>query len=137
MKKQIIPPAYQLLSVSDLSWRHEIAGPADRIRYYRGSLAYDLSPDAEWQVPYERERLINVAALARATAEKGLVHLFQRRHRPGIYDYLIQKRAYREQSRSLLVGSAETDPSDTGTGQAMPRVAAAPEQLDMFRSVPS
>jgi hypothetical protein len=127
MEKHIVL-AYHLLTVSELSWFLDTAGPGDKIRYYRGFIACDLSPHAEWHLPYQRDRLENVAALARRAEEKGKAYLFQRRIGPGTYDYLIQIRA------PAPVSSAGANRSDS---DMMACVSAAPEQLDMFRGVPS
>ena len=62
------------------------ASPGDRIAYWRGHLAIELSVTASPLGDSERRHLRGVKVLALSMAETGLVHLVQQRL--GLDDYL-------------------------------------------------
>ena len=65
------------------------AAPGDILEYHRGFLALDIVPQGAR--PAERDQAVELAKVARRAwwaAERGLIHLVQRRHRPYDYSYL-------------------------------------------------
>jgi hypothetical protein len=64
------------------------AVPGDRIVYYRGFLAIDVSPFTFKLLDADRRTLLRVAERALQLAEDGLVHLVQRRMGEGDFTYI-------------------------------------------------
>ena len=64
------------------------AAPGDILEYHRGFLALDTMRQATRLPERERAELARVARRAWWAAERGLVHLVQRRHRSDDYSYL-------------------------------------------------
>jgi hypothetical protein len=64
------------------------AAPGDILEYYRGFLALDIARQSTHLPERERAELARVARRAWWAAERGLIHLVQRRHRSGDYSYL-------------------------------------------------
>ena len=65
------------------------ASPGDVLQYHRGFLAIDREPHSERLPQKERTELIRMCSRAHWAAERGLVHLLQRRHGEGDYSYLL------------------------------------------------
>jgi len=63
------------------------ANPGDRLAYHRGMLAMDASIDGQTPKSDARRELARVARRAWWAAEKGLVHLVQRRNGPDDFTY--------------------------------------------------
>jgi hypothetical protein len=87
-----ITQARRLITEEGLCGWLGTAVPGDRLLYYRGFLALDCAPAAGRLPEGERTELLRVARRALFAAEKGLVHLLQRRHGPDDYSYLIEAR---------------------------------------------
>jgi hypothetical protein len=64
------------------------ASPGDRIAYWRGHLAIELSVTASPLGDSERRRVRGLKVLTLSMAETGLVHLVQQRLGPDDYLYL-------------------------------------------------
>lgn len=64
------------------------AGPGAALVYHRGVLALDASIDNQTPKSDARRELARVAHIAWRAAEKGLVHLVQRRNGPDDFTYL-------------------------------------------------
>jgi hypothetical protein len=68
----------------------ERADPGASLEYHRGLLSHDRGPGSD--LPEERRRaLAKVADAALNAAERGRVHLVQRRNRPFDFSYLAIK----------------------------------------------
>ena len=78
------------------------AAPGDTFEYHRGFLAVDTMPHAERLPDRDRAELIRVAGLAYRAADRGLVHLVQRRHGENDFSYIaIARRRPRLATASL------------------------------------
>lgn len=78
------------------------AVPGDILEYHRGFLALDTMPQGTRLAERERAELARVARRAWWAAERGLIHLVQRRHRSDDYSYLaIARRKPKQASVSL------------------------------------
>lgn len=64
------------------------AAPGDRLVYHRGYLAVDRARGSGRLSEAARRELVAVANLALALADRGEIHLVQRRYRDGDYSYL-------------------------------------------------
>ena len=64
------------------------AAPGDILEYYRGFLALEIARQSTHLPERERAELARVARRAWWAAERGLIHLVQRRHRSDDYSYL-------------------------------------------------
>ena len=64
------------------------ASPGDAHEYHRGFLALDASIDGQTPKSDARRELARVGRITWRAAEKGLVHLVQRRCGPDDYSYL-------------------------------------------------
>ncbi len=69
------------------------AAPGDLLEYHRGFLALDTMPQGMRLAERERTELARVARRAWWAAERGLVHLLQRRNGPDDFTYLAIARA--------------------------------------------
>jgi len=65
------------------------ASPGDVLQYHRGFLAIDREPHSHRLPQNERTELIRMCSRAHWAAERGLVHLVQRRHSECDYSYLL------------------------------------------------
>ena len=72
------------------------AEPGTILEYHRGHLALDRSPVGPLRHTPERSALSLLAARAHDLAERGLVHLVQRRHDTDDYSYLAVARPRRK-----------------------------------------
>jgi hypothetical protein len=70
-----------------LAWLNQ-AEVGDAIEYHRGSLAFDRSSRGQARSENDRITLDHLATLAMRLANRGLVHLIQRRIGPDRYGYL-------------------------------------------------
>jgi hypothetical protein len=75
-----------------LGWLGQ-ARPGDVLTYHHGFLALDVGPATSRLSPPARDRLGLTARCAWRAAERGLVHLLQRRHGPDAFSYLAIARA--------------------------------------------
>ena len=73
------------------SWLSQ-AAPGDIFEYHRGFLALDLTPLGNPMSPESRAELARTGARAYALAERGFVHLVQRRIGVGGFSYLAVAR---------------------------------------------
>jgi len=64
------------------------ASPGDSLEYHRGFLALNANIDSQTPASDARRELARVARIAWRAAEKGLVHLVQRRNGPDDFSYL-------------------------------------------------
>lgn len=64
------------------------ATPGDEAEYHRGFLVLDLTPFGTPMDREDRAELARVAGLALDLAERGFVHLAQRRVGPGVFAYM-------------------------------------------------
>ena len=78
------------------------ARPGERIEYHRGFLVLDRSPLGGSADRETRSELIRVAERAFALAERGLVHLVQKRIAPERFSYMAVIRPKRQQAGVLL-----------------------------------
>lgn len=69
------------------------ASAGDAFEYHRGSLAMDVGSDGSKLGSQERRELCCIARRARWAAERGLVHLLQRRNGPDDFTYLVVARS--------------------------------------------
>ena len=76
-------------------------------RYHRGFLALDVAAHGSGLSERERAELSRVARRAWWAAERGLVHLVQRRHRSHDYSDLAVARARRVEAVSACMLVAE------------------------------
>jgi hypothetical protein len=67
------------------------AMPGSKLQYHRGVLALDCARESQLE-QRERAELARVASRASWAAERGLVHLVQRRHGPDDYSYFVVMR---------------------------------------------
>ena len=81
------------------------ATAGDRIEYWRGHLAVDVTPDHSMLMPEDRRQLGRVAARAFHLAEEDRVHLVQRRHGDGDYSYILIVRPRRQPVRARFATS--------------------------------
>jgi len=86
------------------------AEPGDVLEYHRGFLSVDRLRGMSKLPPGERDCLGALADCAFAAAERGLIHLVQRRHGPDDYSYLAIARPKPRQASvslsSLLLAEA-------------------------------
>lgn len=68
------------------------ASPGDSLEYHRGLLALDANIDSQTPASDARRELARVARIAWRAAEKGLVHLVQRRNGPDDFSYIAVAR---------------------------------------------
>jgi len=78
------------------------ASPGDTIEYHRGLLALDANIDSQTPASDARRELARVARIAWRAAEKGLVHLVQRRCGPDDYSYLAIARPRTDRDTASL-----------------------------------
>ena len=78
------------------------AAPGDILEYHRGFLALDTMPQGTRLAERERAELARVARRAWWAAERGLIHLVQRRHRSDDYSYLAIARPKPKQASISL-----------------------------------
>jgi len=91
----------QLTEIELCGWVGQ-AAPGDILEYHRGFLALDTMPQGTRLAERERAELARVARRAWWAAERGLIHLVQRRHRSDDYSYLaIARRKPKQASVSL------------------------------------
>jgi hypothetical protein len=64
------------------------AAPEDEAEYHRGFLVLDLTPFGTPMDHEARAELARVAGLALDLAERGFIHLAQRRIGPGVFAYI-------------------------------------------------
>ena len=83
-----------LIPVSEIELCAWLGGalPGERISYHRGFLAIDRDAAFSHLPRTKRAELDRLARRALALARGGLVHLLQRRHDRGNYEYLICRR---------------------------------------------
>ena len=67
------------------------AAPGDRVVYHRGYLAVDRVRGSTGLSEPDRRELLAVAKAAMMLAERGEIHLVQRRIEPGSFSYLAVK----------------------------------------------
>ena len=70
------------------------ATTGDAIEYHRGFLGADRTPYGQTMSPESRAALICTSNRAFKLAERGLVHLVQRRLAPGAFSYLAIARSH-------------------------------------------
>lgn len=91
----------QLTEIELCGWVGQ-AAPGDILEYHRGFLALDTMPQGTRLPERERAELARVARRAWWAAERGLIHLVQRRHQSDDYSYLaIARRKPKQASVSL------------------------------------
>ena len=96
------PAVRQALTEIDLcAWVGQ-AAPGDILEYHRGFLALDTVPQGSRLAERDRAELARVARRAWWAAERGLVHLVQRRHRTDEYSYLAIARPKPKQASVSL-----------------------------------
>lgn len=78
------------------------AAPGDIFEYHRGFLALDTMPRGSRLPERERAELARVARRAMWAAERGLIHLVQRRHGSDDYSYLAIARPKPKQASVSL-----------------------------------
>lgn len=78
------------------------AAPGDMLEYHRGFLALDTMPQGTRLAEQERAELARVARRAWWAAERGLIHLVQRRHSSDDYSYLAIARPKPKQASVSL-----------------------------------
>lgn len=78
------------------------AAPGDMLEYHRGFLALDTIPQGSRLADRERAELAGVARRAWWAAERGLIHLVQRRHGSDDYSYLAIARPKPKQASVSL-----------------------------------
>jgi hypothetical protein len=79
------------------------AAPGDRLAYWRGHLAVELSVTATTLSEGERRSLLSLKNMTLHMAETGLLHLVQQRLGPDDYLYLaIARRRPRQGSARLI-----------------------------------
>ena len=87
------------------------ATPGDTLAYHRGALALDIQPYGSRLAPADRRELARLARRAFWAAERGWVHLVQRRHGPDDFSYLAIARPRSNVPRGVLLeGLAEELP---------------------------
>ena len=108
MNEKRKPPIVHL-SVSEIdlcAWLNQ-AAPGDVLEYHYGHLALDVAAHGSGLSERERAELSRVARRAWWAAERGLVHLLQRRHKSHDYSYLAVARARRVEAVSACMLVAE------------------------------
>lgn len=93
------------LSEPELCGWLSTAAPSDTLEYHRGFLALDVRPDCSRLALADRTTLARVAGRAYWAAEKGCVHLVQRRHGPEDYSYLMIARPWPDIPRGVLLAA--------------------------------
>lgn len=78
------------------------AAPGDILEYHRGFLTLDTMPQGRRLAERDRAELARVARRARWAADRGLIHLVQRRHRFDDYSYLAIARPKPKQASVSL-----------------------------------
>ena len=78
------------------------AAPGDILEYHRGFLALDTTPQGTRLAERDRAELARVARRAWWAAERGLIHLVQRRHSSDDYSYLAIARSKPKQASVSL-----------------------------------
>jgi len=80
--------------------RHWMANAeaGERFSYYTGFLAPSINADGEHLSETERKKSQMVARVARAAAERGLIHLLQRRLGENRFEYFAVARPHRAES---------------------------------------
>lgn len=78
------------------------ATPGDRFEYHRGFLVVDISATTERLGERDRLELIRMAGLAYRAADRGLVHLVQRRHGDNDFSYFAIARPRRRRAAASL-----------------------------------
>ena len=78
------------------------AAPGDMLEYHRGFLALDTTPQGTRLAERDRAELARVARRAWWAAERGLIHLVQRRHGSDDYSYLAIARPKPKQASVSL-----------------------------------
>lgn len=81
------------------------AAPGDSLEYHCGFLVLDIRPDGSRLAPADRRALARVARRAFWAAERGWVHLVQRRHGPDDYSYLAIARPWPDIPRGVLLAA--------------------------------
>jgi hypothetical protein len=82
------------------------AAPGDTLEYHRGFLAVDVSPSSGRLVERHRNELAHLARRALWAANKGWVHLVQRRYGPNDHAYLLIARPRPQAKRPAAVASS-------------------------------
>jgi len=108
-----VVPCMQIASKFD-EWLSE-AAPGDTLEYYEGYLSIDASPNNGRLPEARRLELMRVAHRAWLAAQRGQVHLVQRRIADNVYSYLA---VARQQVKQNSVGMA--------CRNRMPRASAHP-----------
>jgi hypothetical protein len=85
------PSLAQMQADAFRAWLQQ-AGPGACLEYHRGLLSLDRSPESECSEE-RRRALSRVADLALAAADRGEVHLVQRRNGRFDFSYLVVKAA--------------------------------------------
>ena len=101
-------------SEADFSAWLDQASPGDRLEYHRGFLMIDRMPRGRL-AESKRQELVRIADRAMWAAERGLVHLLQKRHRVHDYSYIAVARPRGKSTVHALLGAAEKLPA-TGHG---------------------
>ncbi len=96
------PVVRKLLTEIDLCGWVGQAAPGDMLEYHRGFLALDTMPQGTRLAEQERAELARVARRAWWAAERGLIHLVQRRHGTDDYSYLAIARSKPKQASVSL-----------------------------------
>jgi hypothetical protein len=91
----------RLAEIDFCAWLGQ-ASPDDRLEYHRGFLAMDASQHCATLPDQDRRELDRLARRAWWAAERGLVHLVQRRHRSDDYSYLAVARPNPKQASVSL-----------------------------------
>jgi len=81
-------PAVTVLDAIQLCAWIAQASPGDTLEYHRGFLALDASIDGQTPKSDARRELARAARIAWRAAEKGVVHLVQRRRGPDDFSYI-------------------------------------------------
>jgi hypothetical protein len=93
------------------------ANPGDILQYYRGFLAFDVSPSVRRLNEHQRKELLRVAQRARWASENGLVHLTQRRYGVDDYAYFVEAKVRPKLGRKSMLAVLGGDPDGRADGR--------------------
>jgi hypothetical protein len=100
-----------IITEADLCHWLGAAVPGDTLVYHRGFLPLDVVPRADRLAERERKELVRVARRAMWAADKGLVHLVQRRHGPEDASYLLIARPRPKPDISAVIAAFLPEPA--------------------------
>ncbi len=106
-----LPPLRGPITTADFAEWKKRSQPGDGMEYYRGFLAVDADPERSRLARRSREQLEEVTQHALSSAERGLVHLVQRRHGPMDYSYFAVARTPSTSRSGVLRGAVRCDRS--------------------------